>query len=199
MREMAFVSIDEHVTQADFSAWLERRAPTDVHHYELLNGRIVMNPPAGWPHGSVDCNLQMLLGSWVDLHELGKVFGSSQGFELPSGDTIEPDASFVSNLRWKKAPRPRPGQFLRVVPDLIAEVVSPGNAATDRVEKKKIYERNGVREYWLVESRSRELVVFTLKGRRYDAGRTFGARAQFESSAVAALMVDVARLFKGID
>jgi Uma2 family endonuclease len=85
----------------------------------------------------------------------GKVLDSSQGFELPSGDTVEPDHSFVSNERWDAAPAPKLGEFLKVVPDLVVEVLSQKTASQDRGEKKAIYERNGVREYWLVDPRAR--------------------------------------------
>ena len=98
MREIAFESKDR-VTQEEFAEWVEKRAPRDF-HVELINGRIVMNPPAGWPHSEVGHNLGLILGNWVKARRLGRVFDSSQGFELPSGDTLEPDRSFVSAKRW---------------------------------------------------------------------------------------------------
>jgi Uma2 family endonuclease len=138
----------------------------DRSHYELLNGRVVMNPPAGWPHGAVDSAVQMLLGTWVQEQRLGLVLGSSQGFELPSGDVVEPDCSFVSYDRMRST-TPEVGEFLRVAPDLIVEVLSRSNATRDRGEKKGIYERNGVREYWLVDPRAKTLTTFTLVDGRY--------------------------------
>ena len=44
---------DETFTQESFRLWLDERPASDLNHYELLNGRIVMTPPAGWPHGRV--------------------------------------------------------------------------------------------------------------------------------------------------
>jgi Uma2 family endonuclease len=44
---------------------------------------------------------------------------------------------------------------LRIVPDLVVEVLSRKTASQDPGEKKAIYERNGVREYWLVDPRTR--------------------------------------------
>jgi hypothetical protein len=49
--ETAFRS-DERFTQSDFRRWLEERPSTDINHYELIDGRIVMTPLAGWPHGT---------------------------------------------------------------------------------------------------------------------------------------------------
>ncbi|HVO22574.1 MAG TPA: hypothetical protein VMW56_02995 [Candidatus Margulisiibacteriota bacterium] len=40
---------DEHFTQDEFRRWLEDRPQSHINHYELINGRIVMRLPAGWP------------------------------------------------------------------------------------------------------------------------------------------------------
>jgi Uma2 family endonuclease len=157
---------------AEFVA--ERERVGDSSHYELLNGRVVMNPPAGYPHGSIGNRIQRLIGNYVAESSLGEVFDSSQGFELPSGDTVEPDHSFVSRERWELAPPPEHGKFLRVVPDLVAEVLSTRTASQDRGEKKAIYERNGVREYWLVDPRARCLTQFLAVGGGFDSGRKLG-------------------------
>jgi Uma2 family endonuclease len=47
--ETAFQS-DECFDQKAFRRWLDRRPPSDTNHYELIDGRIVKTPPAGWPH-----------------------------------------------------------------------------------------------------------------------------------------------------
>jgi Uma2 family endonuclease len=183
------------LSQEEFAAWVEKRAARDDNHYELLNGRIVVTPPAGWPHGSVGHEIQLLLGEHVRSRKLGKVFDSSQGFDLPSGDTVEPDHTYVSAQRWTAAPPPVEGKFLRVVPDLLVEVLSGGTASRDRGEKKAIYERNGVREYWLVDARALTLTVFLLQESRFDRGRVFDVDERFRSSVLPELEFPVRDLF----
>src|SRR5580704_5952664 len=100
MQSLVFEST-RTVTPEEFGEWVEaRRRARDDRRSELLNGRIVMTPPAGYPHGEIEANLVALVRSFVRLGKIGKVFGSSQGFVLPSNDTVEPDVSFVSNERW---------------------------------------------------------------------------------------------------
>ncbi len=181
----------ETVTQSEFAAWVEKRH--DDNHYELLNGRVVMEPPAGWPHGQVEVKLSSAL--FAAAKGLGEVCGSSQGFELPSEDTVEPDLSFVSNERLEAGPEPVYGKFLKLVPDLIVEILSPGNAYRDRGEKKAIYERNGVREYWLVDTRTQRLTRFLLKGDRFDRGTHFESTDVAESEIIPKFRVDVGELF----
>ncbi|MSP61292.1 MAG: Uma2 family endonuclease [Myxococcales bacterium] len=186
----------ETVSQEEFALFAEEREGLgDIYHYELLNGRIVMNPPAGYPHGSIESTVHLLIGNFVRQRAIGFAFGSSQGFDLPSGDTVEPDTSYVSRERWDAAPKPVPGKFLRVVPDLIVEVLSPKNAASDRGEKKAIYERNGVREYWLIDWRTQELTVFLLALGRFDQGRCLDLEERFESTVLAGLAFAVSDLF----
>jgi Uma2 family endonuclease len=177
---------------ADFVA--ERAAAGDHSHYELLNGRVVMNPPAGYPHGRIGSKVQALLSRHVDEHGLGEIFDSSQGFELPSGDTVQPDHSFVSRARWDAAPAPEFDKFLKVVPDLIVEVLSTSTAAQDRGEKKAIYERNGVREYWLVDPRARTLTVLLTADRRFDEGRCLSESERWSSGVLAGLEFEVCTL-----
>lgn len=194
MAEPIFESITT-MDQAEFAAWIEQRCDWDIHRYELLNGRVVMTPPAGWPHSENEVEVVFMLRAFVGTHGGGRVLGSSQGFELPTGDTVAADASFVSDARWIAAPPPERGKFLRVVPDLMVEVLSKSTASRDRGEKKAIYAAAGVREYWLVDSRARTVTVFLASAGRFDAGRVFGEHETFASAALPGLVVDVGRLF----
>ena len=160
------------ITQQAFRAWLDRRPSSDLGHYELLNGRIVVSPPAGWPHGKIGSRVVVILSQYVDARSLGDVLDSSTGFDLPSGDTLEPDASFVSTRRWTEGPPPVTGQFLKVVPDLAVEILSPSTRHRDLTEKKDVYARNGVDEYWVIDPRGASVTVFARTGRAFDEGRS---------------------------
>lgn len=173
--------------QRSFARWIAARPPHDDNHYELLSGRVVMMPPAGWPHGSVEARLVHRLSGVAEAGDHGPVFGSSQGFELPTGDTLEPDASFVSIQTWRALPPREPGEFLAVVPDLVFEILSPSTASRDRGEKKAIYAAAGVREYVLVDPRARVLTVFLLVGSRYDEGVILGETQAWTSVALPGL------------
>jgi Uma2 family endonuclease len=182
----------------EFARWVEARPSSDLNHYELLNGRVVMTPPAGYPHGEIGSALQFMLSSYVRPRGLGKVFDSSQGFRLPTGDTVEPDHGFVSLERWSAMGTPVRGEFLRVVPDLLVEVLSRSTRSRDRGEKKGIYERNGVREYWLVDPVAAEITVFALGGDgRFGKGRVYGDGERVRSEILQGLEEDVATLVAG--
>jgi Uma2 family endonuclease len=191
--ETAFIST-ETFTQKTFKRWVENRPLGDINRYELVGGRILMTPPAAWKHAKIEAKVIRILEDFVSKHNFGTVFGSSAGYELPSGDTLEPDASFISRERWSKGPEPRRGQFLKIAPNLVVEILSPATARRDRIEKKRVYESNGVDEYWLADPHRREITVFHLAGGKYDNGNRFEARQKLRSQVLGGFEV-LTRLF----
>lgn len=169
------------LTQAEFFDWVEAHAEDILGNVELIHGRIVMTPPAGLHHGGLVARLCILIGNYVGPRRVGQVYASSADFDLPSGDTLDPDVSFVSNERLAATPTP-PGRFGRAVPDLVVEIASPSTARRDRTVKKAIYAANSVREYWIVDPRKRAITVFHLEAQSFDAGTVFTSGAA--SSAI---------------
>ena len=161
--ETAFRS-DERYTQGEFREWVVSQPKAEAHRYELIRGQIVMSPPAGWRHGGIEAELARRVGDFVARRALGHVFGSSTGYELPSGDTLEPDLSFVSFERWDAVAHPLPDGFLRVVPNLVVEISSPATARRDRTEKLSIYAENGVDEYWIIDPWVRGTAMYHRSG-----------------------------------
>jgi len=192
--QTAFVST-ETFTQKEFKRWLDERPASDLNHYELLRGRIVMSPPAGWPHGSVGANILIRIGNFVERHRLGQVLDSSAGYDLPSEDTVEPDISFISAARLATGPPPQPGKFLRIVPNVVVEILSPATAQKDQTEKKAIYAENGVEEYWIVDSKRREVTVYTLSGKRFGRGTIYTAREILHSRVLDGFTLRVSEVF----
>jgi Uma2 family endonuclease len=192
-----FESVETYTVE-EFEAWVrEQEARGNLARHELLNGRIVMAPPAGWPHGKIASSLIGELQAFVKPRRLGTVFDSSQGFRFPSGDVVEPDVSFVSNERWSAAAPPIEGEFLRVVPDFVVEIASPSTASRDRGEKLMLYAQAGVSENWIVDYRLRRVSVWT----RAPSGRFEGPvvhegdRASVSSRVIAELTIPLGSLF----
>lgn len=192
--ETAFRS-EELFSQEEFRQWLELLPASDVNRYELINGRIVMSPPAKFRHGHVEANLHASITPFVRAHALGITLGSSAGFDLPTGDTLEPDFAFISNTRWAAGPRPREDEkgFTRIVPDLVVEIVSPTSVRRDRIEKRAIYARCGVREYWIVDPARGEVALFEAVADRFEEPRVLVA-GEIPSRVLPGLKVLVAEL-----
>jgi Uma2 family endonuclease len=52
-------------------------------------------------------------------------------------------------------------------PDLVIEVLSPGTKSFDLTKKKKIYEKSGVKEYWVVDPQTRNAIGFKLSEKKF--------------------------------
>lgn len=192
--ETAFHS-EEQFDQEEFRRWLDCRPRSDINHYELINGRIVMTPPAGWPHGGIETRISAALDSHVRAQKLGLVLGSSAGYDLPSGDTIEPDVSFISAARFAAGPKPVDGQFLKIVPTLVVEILSRSTARRDRTEKKAVYASNGVDEYWIVDAGRKEIIAFHRSARGFGAGTTY-SKGRLTSKVLPGLNLHVKDVFE---
>jgi Uma2 family endonuclease len=189
--EPVFESITT-MDQPSFARWVAQRE-WDSYRYELLHGRVIMTPPAGYPHGAVAVRISSPIASLA--RAAGAiVFDSSQGFELPTGDTVAPDVSVVSAERWALT-TPIMGKFLRVVPELVVEILSESTASRDRGEKKGIYAAAGVLEYWIVDARARTVTAFRGDGERFDGGRIHTENETLQSRVLPALQLPIATVF----
>jgi Uma2 family endonuclease len=86
-------------------------------------------------------------------------------------NAVQPDVIFVSkrNLSILK------DDAIHGVPDLLIEILSPGNSSHDLVRKKALYEKFGVQEYWIVDPETKETIGYTLKDKIYiECGRSVG-------------------------
>jgi Uma2 family endonuclease len=63
-------------------------------------------------------------------------------------DVVEPDLLYLSNERAAEVVTP---QHARGTPELVVEIASPGTCQRDETIKRKLYERSGVSEYWVVD------------------------------------------------
>lgn len=189
---------EERFTQHQFRAWVEARPPRDDGRYELLRGRVVSSPPARPRHGRVEVTIASLVERHVSVRRLGLVFGASTGFELPSGDTLSPDVSFVSHDRLGQRGDTGLDEFFSLAPELAVEILSPSSISRDRVEKRAIYAENGVAEYWVVDPQRRTVEVHRLLGGTYAEPEVFTS-GLIRSAVLPGLEASVDEVFAGLD
>lgn len=69
------------------------------------------------------------------------------------------------------------------VPQLIVEVLSPGNAEDDTIKKKEVYEKFGVQEYWIASPMSKKIYIYTLEDDRYKLSGEYNFKDELIRSA----------------
>ena len=83
-------------------------------------------------------------------------------------------------------------------PDLVIEILSPSSRGSDRLRKFVLYERAGVREYWVVDPEARTVEVYLLKaeeGRYYAADAVYTAGASVPVTVLEGCSVDLREVF----
>jgi Uma2 family endonuclease len=134
--------------------------PDDGFRYELVKGELRKMSPAGGEHGAVIWNLSLLLGTHIKANELGQGFGAETGFKIASDpDTVRAaDIAFVRRERIPEAGIPK--NFWELAPDLVVEVLSPGDTYSEVEEKVEDWLHAGVRAVWVVDSKRRGVTVY---------------------------------------
>lgn len=127
-------------------------------HCELVNGRILQMPPPGDEHGSVQLLIGAALLAFVSIHKLGRVRAEVGIYVSRVPDTVRaPDAVFISNERYAQK---ETSAFLDIAPDLVVEVLSPGNTWEEMTQKMREYFAIGVRLVWIVSPSSRAVFAY---------------------------------------
>ena len=133
---------------------------------ELINGKIYMSLAPNNQHQRVLIKLFKVISSFVDANQLGEVFISPSDLYLDkSVNAVQPDLYFVSyrNPMIILDDKPNCG-----VPELIIEVLSPGNNQHDLKTKKDLYEQFGVLEYWIVDPSSQDVLLYKLISGKFE-------------------------------
>jgi len=129
---------------------------------ELVRGLLVVRELPGMRHARVAMDLALALGAHVRAAALGRVYAEA-GFKLASNpDTVRgPDIAFISRGR---IPDPEPTGFAGFAPDLVVEVISPGDRAGEVLAKVADWLSAGTRVVWVLDPARRVARVYRADG-----------------------------------
>ncbi|MBV6427562.1 MAG: hypothetical protein KIPDCIKN_02084 [Haliscomenobacter sp.] len=151
---------NELYTYADYLKWLF----TD--RVELIRGRVLkMSPAPNVEHQRVSIELSRQVANFF-LKASCQVFSAPFDVRLPLGrkkgeDTtvVQPDLCVICD------PAKLDERGCQGTPDLVVEILSPGNSRREMKEKFEVYEASGVREYWLVHPLDKLVLIYVLDER----------------------------------
>lgn len=120
----------------------------DCGRFELLDGVLVEMAPASLIHNIIVATIARLLGNFVAEHNLGVVAGDTGIVLRRNPDHMRaPDVCFIARERL---PAGRLAGYSDIIPDLVVEVVSPGDRAGEIQKKTVEWLTAGVRLQWTV-------------------------------------------------
>jgi len=143
-----------YVTSDEFLTHAAAAGPS-----ELVRGEIRLMTPASGAHGVIAGTIFAAINAFVESGQLGQCFPGNTGFLLPGlGDTVRsPDTAFV---RREQLPDGGIGSgWVSVAPDLVVEILSPSETASELEEKVRDYRAAGTRLIWVIDPATRIVSV----------------------------------------
>ena len=149
---------ERRFTYADYKAW----ELDEGERFELIYGEAFAMAGPNTRHQAVLRELFLLLGNYFQ----GKpcqVFCAPYDVRLfyendESDDTVvQPDIMVICDKNKIG------DEGCRGAPDLVVEILSPSNTASEMERKRKLYLRAGVREYWVVDTEDNSITAYCFK------------------------------------
>ena len=166
------------------------KTPEDK-RYELINGELLMTPSPIPNHQRVSGKLEFVVRKFVTENNLGEVFDAPCDVYLDDENVVQPDILFISQERLNIIGKKNIGG----APDIVIEIISENSVYRDMVQKKRLYARFGVKEYWIVIPEEKEVEVYILKGAAYQLYKTFTKVDILESPSLKGLKIRLREIF----
>ena len=124
------------------------------------DGKIIVNPPAGFDSGSANIEINFQLMSWWKTHRRGRVSDNNTGFFLPDGSSFSPDGGYVSEEQLHGLTKKDRAHFLHGTPAFVLELLSPSDSLPATKEQMEAWIDNGAKLGWLVDPRKRQILIY---------------------------------------
>ena len=148
--------------------------------HEIIDGVHYVTPSPVRRHQLLLGRLYLAIGNFLEDHpDVGQAYLSPFDTVFSPWDVVEPDLLFVAADQLDILTEPN----IQGAPALVIEILSPGTRKRDLGIKRQLFDRGGVREYWIVDPKARDLTVYQ---RAVDG--TFPKVAQLSASDEATLM-----------
>lgn len=134
---------------------------------EMLDGKIYMMSGPSINHSQVASNIYYAFRNYLKGKPC-RTFNDGVDVYLTEKDRVIPDAMIVCNKDIIQM------DGIHGAPDLIVEVLSPSTAKNDKGYKKELYEKSGVKEYWIVDPAMRSIEAYILADGKYKFDEFYG-------------------------
>ena len=159
--------------------------------YELIDGELIMAAAPSVIHQIIQDNIGLSLNLFIRANNLGRLLYTATDVYLSDTNVVQPDLLFVSRER---APVLTYG-VVNGAPDLVVEILSPATAQRDRTQKRELYARFRVPEYWQANAETHSVAVLTLAGDDYEVAGVYGMGETLVSPLLPRFTLDIDDVF----
>jgi Uma2 family endonuclease len=129
-----------------------------------LNGERYVTESFGTKHQIILGNVSFSIGRWLEERPTGKLFFAPVDVVFSPFDVVVPDMLYMSNARAREI---LTDANVQGVPELIVEIAAPNTRRRDETFKRRLYERVGVTEYWVIDALIDNVHVYRRTGERF--------------------------------
>lgn len=168
--------------------------PDDGNRYEIIEGELFVSRSPFLTHQRVSGNLFVRISNYLEQNPVGEVL-ATPGVIFSEFSGVIPDIVFISNERREQIAS---AERIMGAPDLIIEIVSPGseNERRDRVAKRQLYGKYGVKEYWVVDPQQRTIEAYARVGRNLKLQTVLQEQDELTTSLLPGFSCKVADIFR---
>lgn len=159
--------------------------------YELINGIIVKRSSPSPTHQIISGKLFDTINTFLKTNKLGIIFFAPIDVFLDDENLFLPDLVFISEKRKEIITE----NGIESSPDLVVEILSPSTARYDRGEKMKIYKRNQIQEYWIIDPKARSIEIYVFNQNDYDLKEFAIEKGEVKSLVLENFVLNIENIF----
>ncbi len=165
----------------------------DDKRYELIEGELLMTPAPAPRHQKISRELGYEFLRIVKEKKIGELFYAPCDVYLDNENVVQPDILFITKDRLDIIGE----KNIQGAPDLVVEIISESTAYRDLVQKKCLYAKYGVKEYWVVVPEHEIVEVYVLRESLYGLHNTFRKGDSLDSPSFPDFHIGLTNVFEG--
>ncbi len=191
---------EEYVSYQQFLEMTEK----SENRYELIDGVVYLMASPGFTHQRILGELYTLFREYLIRHDSCDSFLAPfdinlirQNIKLLREETeddinvVQPDlivlCDYLKDINEKDK--------YKGTPTLVVEILSPSSRSKDRVKKLDLYMESGIEEYWIIDSKTNSVMVYSFKEGELDGDALYTSEQNAESFRFPGLSVSLDKLF----
>jgi Uma2 family endonuclease len=183
--------LDKKITVEEFQAM--EFPENDFFIYELING-IIMKKAAPKPrHQLVSRRLTHAFENYLETQAIGHIFYAPIDVFFDKYSQAQPDILFIKNDRDFIIDL---DDGIMGAPDLLVEIISPGSYRMDRVDKKDLYEKFAVKEYWIIDPNNQVVEVYLMDNNAYTLNQILEVEGIITSTVLEGFELNIQKIFE---
>lgn len=174
--------------------------PEDTNRYELIGGKLIVSRAPHLDHQLLIGNLMFQFQLYLQKNPVGIVV-TTPGVIFSAENAVIPDLVFATHETVRKSvageDKKFAGKFL-AAPELLIEILSyeKKDIERDRIHKRELYGKYGVKEYWVVDGLFNTIEVYRLEENGLERVKRFEIFESIETPLLPDFSLDLAEIFR---